>query len=131
MKHSEETKEKIRQSRLGTRMSQEIKNKISESRTGVTAGENNPAWIGGRWTYWKQQTKLRDDYICQRCGFSDKEIMIVDHILPRSVYPELELDINNLQTLCPNCNAKKTLQDIKKYQTGNSREDTWKIPIAT
>lgn len=31
----------------------------------------------------------------------------IDHILPRKYYPELALDITNLQPLCSKCNKKK------------------------
>jgi 5-methylcytosine-specific restriction endonuclease McrA len=32
----------------------------------------------------------------------------VDHILPRSIYPEFALDIQNLQILCEDCNLAKS-----------------------
>jgi hypothetical protein len=43
---------------------------------------------------------------CLRCG-STKNIH-VDHIFPRSKFPELELDETNLQPLCNSCNDKKS-----------------------
>lgn len=47
--------------------------------------------------------------ICQCCGKSPKDgiCIHVDHIKPRSEYPELELDISNLQILCNECNMGK------------------------
>ena len=45
---------------------------------------------------------------CMLCGADSKEAKIcVDHIKPRAKYPELELDINNLQILCDACNHGK------------------------
>lgn len=46
---------------------------------------------------------------CQCCGTpaSRKKPLHVDHIKPRSKHPELELDINNLQILCEDCNLGK------------------------
>ena len=46
---------------------------------------------------------------CQCCGRTAKDgIRInVDHIKPRRQFPELELDKNNLQVLCEDCNAGK------------------------
>lgn len=47
---------------------------------------------------------------CSVCGKSKKEhgvIMHVDHIKPRSRFPELELDKKNLQLLCEECNIGK------------------------
>jgi len=51
---------------------------------------------------------------CQLCGRSYKEhgvVIHVDHIKPRSKYPELELDENNLQILCEDCNLGKMARD--------------------
>lgn len=46
---------------------------------------------------------------CAICGFDDKNGSFhVDHIKPRSVYPELSLEIKNLQLLCRDCNMGKT-----------------------
>lgn len=42
---------------------------------------------------------------CKFCG-SINNIQI-DHILPRKYYPELALEISNLQPLCSKCNKKK------------------------
>lgn len=43
---------------------------------------------------------------CHLCGSIEKPIH-VDHIKPRSKYPELSLDVNNLQILCAACNYGK------------------------
>ncbi|WP_461533464.1 HNH endonuclease [Sinomicrobium sp.] len=43
---------------------------------------------------------------CLLCGSEDS--IHVDHIFPRSIFPELELDVNNLQPLCHSCNDKKS-----------------------
>lgn len=47
---------------------------------------------------------------CQCCGASpeDGTKLNVDHIMPRSKYPQLALDMNNLQVLCAECNAGKS-----------------------
>lgn len=47
---------------------------------------------------------------CQCCG-SREGHMHVDHIKPRSLFPELELDKNNLQVLCESCNIGKSNTD--------------------
>lgn len=46
---------------------------------------------------------------CQCCGASpgNGTILNVDHIKPRRKYPELALDIDNLQILCDSCNHGK------------------------
>ena len=47
---------------------------------------------------------------CQKCGATkaDGAVIQVDHIKPRSKYPELELDFDNLQVLCQDCNMGKS-----------------------
>ena len=50
---------------------------------------------------------------CQCCGArpSDGAVLQVDHIKPRSKYPELMLEIDNLQVLCKECNLGKSNRD--------------------
>lgn len=64
----------------------------------------------------KEWRSLRWDVIskangkCLVCGKSNKEhgvIMHVDHIKPRSKFPELELVKSNMQLLCEECNIGK------------------------
>ncbi len=47
---------------------------------------------------------------CMLCN-DTKSVMHVDHIKPRSKYPHLSLDINNLQVLCEPCNLGKSNLD--------------------
>ena len=57
---------------------------------------------------------------CMCCGKSPifKGVVInVDHIKPRKLFPELALDINNLQVLCNECNHGK----------GNWDETDWRV----
>ena len=52
--------------------------------------------------------------ICMSCGRSPKVhgiIIHVDHIKPRIKYPKLELDEDNLQILCEDCNQGKSYID--------------------
>lgn len=47
---------------------------------------------------------------CVICGRNHKQhgvVLHVDHIKPRSRYPELELDESNMQVLCEDCNLGK------------------------
>jgi len=62
----------------------------------------------------KKWLSLRYDFLfssknkeCAICG-SIKKPFHVDHILPRSKYPELEYKIENLQILCAECNLGKS-----------------------
>ena len=54
------------------------------------------------------------------CGMTEPEIMQVDHIKPKSLFPELKAELTNLMTLCPNCHARKTIKEKKqKYDLKN------------
>lgn len=55
---------------------------------------------------------------CCLCGRTPKDgvILHVDHIKPRSKYPELELKLRNLQILCEDCNLGKS----------NKYEEDWR-----
>lgn len=59
---------------------------------------------------------------CQCCGAgpADGAVMNVDHIKPRRLFPELALDIENLQVLCNECNHGK----------GNWDQTDWRTPEA-
>lgn len=67
---------------------------------------------------WKElrYEKLRVTQYCECCGKTKKDKLengekvklTIDHIKPRSKYPELSLDISNLQVLCQACNSGKS-----------------------
>lgn len=56
---------------------------------------------------------------CQCCGVSaaDGARLNVDHIKPRSSYPGLALDLENLQVLCAWCNLGKGRWDSTDWRT--------------
>jgi len=57
---------------------------------------------------------------CMCCGRTPSEhgiVVHVDHIKPRSKYPELELDINNMQILCAACNLGKSNLDNTNWRS--------------
>jgi 5-methylcytosine-specific restriction endonuclease McrA len=55
---------------------------------------------------------------CQLCGArgGNSVVLHVDHIKPRSKYPQLALEFNNMQVLCESCNLGK----------GNSDSTDWR-----
>ena len=61
---------------------------------------------------------------CMCCGASRETgaIIHVDHIKPRSKYPELSLDLNNLQILCMQCNKGKGAWDETDWRTNEQKE---------
>lgn len=51
---------------------------------------------------------------CLKCGSED--FLHIDHIKPRSLYPELELEIDNMQVLCRVCNIGKSNRNEIDYR---------------
>jgi len=126
IKMSEERKNKIRIKKQGKRSSPstEFKKghipfaKLHPER--MLRGSEHHRWTGGCSTYQNKQALIRDNYTCQICGMRDIEIMEVDHIKPKSKFPELRLDLNNLMTLCPNCHRRKTNREKKPILNGTT-----------
>lgn len=56
---------------------------------------------------------------CMCCGATPQTgaVMNVDHIKPRKIFPELALDITNLQILCNECNHGKGNWDMTDWRT--------------
>lgn len=66
------------------------------------------------WKLLRKEALQKYGYKCHRCG--SKKKICVDHIKPRKFYPELALDIKNLQILCAWCNKLKGNKHCKDYR---------------
>jgi len=65
-------------------------------------------YLTREWKKTRYEALNKHGRACLSCGASPPGVALhVDHIKPRSKYPELELDINNLQVLCEPCNIGK------------------------
>jgi len=67
------------------------------------------------WQTCRDSILIRDNFLCQSC-LKSKQITLantVHHIKPFKDFPELALDQDNLQSLCPNCHN----QIHKRYQS--------------
>jgi len=53
---------------------------------------------------WNGAVKLRDNYLCRRCGSDDN--LVSHHIIPVSEAPEFVTDINNGICLCEKCHKE-------------------------
>ena len=58
-----------------------------------------------RWPALRALVLLRDGALCAKCGSTAN--LHIDHILPKSKFPELTFDPINLRVLCQPCNWKK------------------------
>lgn len=66
------------------------------------------------WKIARAEAIRRHGGVCMKCG-STKHIN-VDHIKPKSLYPEIALDQDNLQILCWPCNKGKSNKGIEDYR---------------
>lgn len=67
-------------------------------------------YSSGAWRKLRFSVLKQSNGLCKMCGTSSKEgaRMHVDHIKPRSKFPELALDPTNMQVLCEDCNVGKS-----------------------
>lgn len=72
-------------------------------------------YVSPEWVSLRKKVINKYGYTCMKCGFFDKSNH-VDHIYPRSLYPEKELDFDNMQILCAICNTKKSNKDFTDYR---------------
>lgn len=84
---------------------------------------NSSAWHRVRFA-----TLRRYGAACMACGRGKKEgaILQVDHIRPRSKFPELALAMDNLQVLCRECNMGKSnvfMDDFTGMTEERKRQD--------
>jgi len=61
------------------------------------------------WRILREQVIAEQGQRCRQCGrhIADNFDLTIDHIKPRSKFPELALDKSNLQVLCRQCNSSK------------------------
>lgn len=62
---------------------------------------------------------------CQCCGATQRDgaLLHVDHVKPRFKFPELELELSNLQVLCSDCNVGKGAWDETDWRTDAERAE--------
>ena len=71
--------------------------------------DTNTFYASSEWRLVREQVIQEQERVCQECGRRVKTDydLTVDHIKPRSKFPELALDKSNLQVLCRRCNSAK------------------------
>lgn len=71
-----------------------------------------------QWAEIRYKAFLKYGRRCGCCGATPKDgaRLHVDHIKPKSKYPELALDIDNLQILCADCNRGKGAWDETDFR---------------
>jgi 5-methylcytosine-specific restriction endonuclease McrA len=73
------------------------------------------------WAYVRERVLLRDAYQCQGCArVLPGNLLEVHHKQPRAARPDLELDPDNLTTLCKPCHSRRE----PRFQTTQGGEKT-------
>lgn len=69
------------------------------------------------WKKLRYNVLLKYGRRCMCCGATPPDaIMVVDHIKPRKKYPELSLNMDNLQVLCRCCNMGKSNNNYTDFR---------------
>ena len=71
------------------------------------------------WTEVRREVMSLHAHQCMKCGAGEK--IQVDHIKPRSLWPHLELAIDNCQLLCEQCNSRKSNKETSDYRSASQR----------
>lgn len=85
----------------------------------------HPFYDSDKWLRIKRKILLMYGTRCMKCGVMGVE-MHVDHIKPRSKYPDLELAPFNLQVLCKGCNINKSNYDTTDYRPDWAKAYNWR-----
>lgn len=69
----------------------------------------DPFYQSKEWRRCRVVVLARDHYLCCSCYSAGRITMAntVHHIKPRRDYPELELTLSNLESICPSCHNKE------------------------
>lgn len=84
-----------------------------EATNGDASFYRSKAWLALRY-----EVLCESDGVCKLCGTTKAHgsRMVVDHIKPRSKYPELALDRTNLRLICSPCNMGKGSRDETDFR---------------
>lgn len=103
-----ERKARRRREREAAKLQADAAVKASERKKAKKAFQQS-----GEWAKVRYKALKRDGGRCLLCGRTAKDGVgiHVDHIKPKSKYPELALVLSNLQVLCSECNEGKGASD--------------------
>lgn len=87
----------------------------------TTPAANSQGFLDSKeWKRLRLQALKKHGSRCQCCGDGPHNgaMLNVDHIKPRSLFPELALHLDNLQVLCGLCNEGKGNWDMTDFREG-------------
>lgn len=90
----------------------------------------NIIYQSAEWAKLKELALRRDGYACIVCGHkgSFRNSLQLDHILPKSIYPEKMWDLDNVRILCANHHkltksyGRKGISEYKKQLKAKSKK---------
>jgi len=74
-----------------------------------------------RWQNLRRRVFNAYGKVCMKCGSTDE--LHVDHIKPKSKYPKLAYDFDNLQVLCKTCNYEKSNKTCDDFREKFEQEE--------
>ncbi len=79
------------------------------NKRGYMTKVTNPFYSTNAWSKMSKQYKINNPLcvMCEKRGIV-RAVKYVDHIIPILINFDLRLDVENLQSLCSRCHAKKT-----------------------
>lgn len=94
--------------------------KKAAAKSTIKKKSSNAFYASWEWKKVRYEAIKKYEQRCMCCGWrvGDTEYgyLVVDHIKPRSKYPALALDVNNLQILCNDCNMGKSNDSIDDWR---------------
>ena len=74
-------------------------------------------YMSDEWRSLRYKALVKFGRQCQCCGAKPPNVVLhVDHIKPRSKFPNLALRLDNLQILCEDCNLGKRNRDMTDFR---------------
>ena len=77
---------------------------------------------------WSLAVKLRDNFTCQECGSQDRRELHAHHKKSWTTHPRLRYVLDNGETLCIKCHAKKRPK-MKDFMLGKKRKKARKMNV--
>lgn len=85
--------------------------------------KTDPFYRSWEWSEIRIKALVKYGSFCRACGHGPPNVALqVDHIKPKKDFPELALDIDNLQVLCGSCNKGKgawLIYDFRRAKRGD------------
>lgn len=86
-----------------------LKSLIKKQENRIARSVSTDFYDSREWRELRYKALRKLGFCCFACGRRPPTVILhVDHVKPRSKYPELELSLDNLQVLCADCNIGKS-----------------------